>query len=401
MIFTPTRTAGLKRLNDFLPKAGASYAKLRNYDRGQGGHRDVSTLSPYIRRRAVSEDEVLRSVLARHSLRSSEKFVQEVFWRTYWKGWLELRPSLWARYQSELWDLENQIATQAGLRAAWEEACLGRTGIACFDAWAHELVETGYLHNHARMWFASIWIFTLKLPWQLGADFFLRHLLDGDPASNTLSWRWVGGLQTVGKTYLTRADNIAKFTEGRFHPKGLARSAFPLPSDGAITRGFPPMNVADAKYDRPALLLIHDDNLNFSDLFDAYSQIVAACRVDTLSGQSPWIMSQNVTDFVNGVSDDAISRWCSGLELHDCNSDMESVVSLAKFHNIEQVITNYPTVGAAADYVARLEDELSPLGIRVIRHISQHDLVCWPRATHGFFKFKEYIPNFVISLGLA
>jgi len=86
MIFTPTRTAGLKRLNDFLPKAGASYAKLRNYDRGQGGHRDVSTLSPYIRRRAVSEDEVLRAVLARHSLRSSEKFVQEVFWRAYWKG---------------------------------------------------------------------------------------------------------------------------------------------------------------------------------------------------------------------------------------------------------------------------------------------------------------------------
>ncbi len=70
-------------------------------------------------------------------------------------------------------------------------------------------MATGYLHNHARMWFASIWIFTLRLPWELGADFFLRHLLDGDPASNTLSWRWVGGMQTMGKTYLARADNIA------------------------------------------------------------------------------------------------------------------------------------------------------------------------------------------------
>jgi deoxyribodipyrimidine photo-lyase len=64
-----------------------------------------------------------------------------------------------------------------------------------------ELVETGYLHNHARMWFASIWIFTLRLPWELGADFFLRHLLDGDAASNTLSWRWVAGLHTKGKHY--------------------------------------------------------------------------------------------------------------------------------------------------------------------------------------------------------
>ncbi|MEM8657814.1 MAG: FAD-binding domain-containing protein, partial [Pseudomonadota bacterium] len=86
-------------------------------------------------------------------------------------------------------------------------------------------------HNHTRMWFASIWIFTLQLPWQLGADLFLRHLLDGDPASNTLSWRWVGGLHTVGKTYLARADNIRKFTNGRFDPKGLARAALPLEED--------------------------------------------------------------------------------------------------------------------------------------------------------------------------
>ncbi len=85
------------------------------------------------------------------------------------------------------------------MRARWEQATTGRTGLACFDAWARELLDVGYLHNPARMWFASLWIFTLELPWALGADFFLRHLLDGDPASNTLSWRWVGGLQTPGK----------------------------------------------------------------------------------------------------------------------------------------------------------------------------------------------------------
>ncbi len=86
---------------------------------------------------------------------------------------------------------EEQLAASSGLRRAYERAVEGRTGIDGFDDWARQLVETGWLHNHTRMWFASIWIFTLRLPWALGAAFFLRHLLDGDPASNTLSWRWV------------------------------------------------------------------------------------------------------------------------------------------------------------------------------------------------------------------
>ena len=64
------------------------------------------------------------------------------------------------------------------------------------------LKENNYLHNHARMWFASIWVFTLDLPWQLGAEFFMKHLFDGDAAANTLGWRWVAGIQTQGKNYL-------------------------------------------------------------------------------------------------------------------------------------------------------------------------------------------------------
>jgi deoxyribodipyrimidine photo-lyase len=82
-----------------------------------------------------------------------------------------------------------------------ERAVNGQTGLTCFESWVTELVETGYLHNHARMWFASIWILTLGLPWRLGAVFLYRHLLDGDAASNTLGWRWVAGLQTRGKPY--------------------------------------------------------------------------------------------------------------------------------------------------------------------------------------------------------
>jgi len=218
-----TRAAGRERLADFVPRAGRAYAAERNVDRGPHDRANVSTLSPWVRHRLITEREVVEAVLERHSLDTAGKFVQEVCWRTYWKGWLELRPSVWSRYGAAIAPALEGLS--AADRETYDDAIAGRTGIDGFDDWARELVELGYLHNHARMWFASIWIFTLRLPWQLGADFFLRHLLDGDPASNTLSWRWVAGLQTVGKTYLATTQNIDFATEGRFRPTGLATEA--------------------------------------------------------------------------------------------------------------------------------------------------------------------------------
>ncbi len=155
-----------------------------------------------------------------------------------------MRPGLWTGYREGLRRGLDRLATEGGLRAVWEDACAGRTGIAGFDDWARQLVATGWLHNHARMWFASIWIFTLRLPWELGADFFLRHLLDGDAASNTLSWRWVAGLHTPGKTYLATADNIARNTGGRFRPAGLAAVATPVAGQANPAPG--PCPVGDA-----------------------------------------------------------------------------------------------------------------------------------------------------------
>ena len=223
------RQAGLNRLADFLPRAGRDYARTRNFDFGPQNHGNVSLLSPFVRHRLILETEIIDETLQRHSSSDASKFIEEVFWRTYFKGWLEQRPSVWSDYCKSL-EATSIRSTKIAISAnAMKTAVAGRTGIECFDAWARELVDTGYLHNHSRMWFASIWVFTLKLPWQLGADFFLRHLVDGDPASNTLGWRWVCGLHTKGKTYLARVSNITSYTDNRFDPSGkLSVSAPPL-----------------------------------------------------------------------------------------------------------------------------------------------------------------------------
>jgi hypothetical protein len=215
-----TRTEALRLLQAFVPHAGRTYAATRNHDRPDQGHSNVSRLSPYLRHRIITEADVLEAVLGRHSAAAAEKFVQEVYWRTYWKGWLEMRPGVWADYRR---DLDTVMARDDGdLARAIGHAEDGETGIDAFNAWARELRDTGYLSNHARMWAASIWIFTLCLPWEAGADWFMRNLLDGDPASNTLSWRWVAGLQTRGKAYVARASNIARYTDGTVRSQGPA-----------------------------------------------------------------------------------------------------------------------------------------------------------------------------------
>ena len=206
--FPHTRSEALRSWEEFRPRIGA-YADARNGVRP--GHRAVSRLSPAIRRRLVTEYELVASTLEAYPFARAEKFVQEMMWRRYWKSWLELRPGVWRDYQADVVRLRGGLRGYQARRV--QEVAAGRSGVAIMDYFARELRETGYLHNHARMWFAGFWVHTEKLPWQLGADFFYRHLLDADPAANTLSWRWVAGLQTQGKTYLTRRSNLERYVE--------------------------------------------------------------------------------------------------------------------------------------------------------------------------------------------
>ncbi len=366
--FPPTRAAALDRLEAFLPKAGVAYARTRNFDRA--GH--VSALSPYLRHRVITEEEVLRKVRAAHCYKAAEKFIQEVYWRTYWKGWLELRPAVWDQYKTDRTAAWNAVQSQDGLRQRWQDACAGETGIACFDHWARDLTKTGYLHNHARMWFASIWIFTLQLPWALGADFFLRHLLDGDPASNTLSWRWVGGLQTKGKTYLARPANIADYTDGRFVPEGLAAVAAPL--EGPPHPAPRPCPVSDPipKTGRIGLLVTEEDLS--PDWLPITPDATAFCQ--TTSHRSHLAVAPQVTDFVGNLCDmprvlpDDIAKWMA-------------------MHRLDHVVTSYIPTGPTRDALAQV-----PL-TQIIRPF---DAAAWPHATAGFFKFKTAIPGLLSAL---
>ncbi|MEC8676536.1 MAG: FAD-binding domain-containing protein [Pseudomonadota bacterium] len=395
--WAPTRAAGLARLADYLPLAGRVYRENRNFDHGPGGHALVSTLSPWIRHRLVTEQEVAAAVLQRHSLSAAEKFIQEVCWRTYWKGWLELRPSVWRQYRQSVDRARADLAKDGGLAGRVASAEAGATGIDCFDAWADEVRDTGYLHNHARMWFASIWIFTLGLPWALGADFFLRHLLDGDAASNTLSWRWVAGLQTEGKAYVAGADNIAKFTDGRFRPAGqLTGRVAPLAFTPHPPVGAPP--AADlVDRDKRSGLLLTDDDFGVHDMELPALDWAGALVVDAAAARAA-DMSAVVTDFTAAAAADAAEQWRAiggAPATVAAGADADAVLAWARDLDLRQIVWLTPTTGPASDHLAGLDAKLTAGGVRLARHYRAWDRRAWPHATHGFFRFKKAIPGLV------
>ena len=220
MIFKTTRKGALLDLEIYVNKEIINYSTQRNFDFGPDNRKNVSCLSPYISHRLITEYEVAKEVLSKFPYQKVEKYIQEIFWRVYWKGWLELRPQVWTDFTNDLKGFEEDKNYQI--------AVSGKTEIKCFNDWVNELKEKNYLHNHTRMWFASIWIFTLNLPWQKGAEFFMKHLYDGDAASNTLSWRWVAGLQTKGKHYVAQSWNISKFTNNKYKNIKLNENALPV-----------------------------------------------------------------------------------------------------------------------------------------------------------------------------
>ena len=256
MNFEASRAKAIDKLNNFVEKNLSDYSRLRNFDFGPDKRDNVSCLSPYVTHGVLNEIEIIKKSLAKFSFSKNEKFIQEVLWRTYWKGWLELRPNVWTDYLVSL----NNIREKFRDNKEYLNAIEGNTNIECFNEWVKELKENNYLHNHTRMWFASIWIFTLDLPWQLGAEFFMQHLYDGDAASNTLGWRWVAGVQTQGKHYLASEWNIKKFTNNRFNNIKLNENAPPKVSEK--TYSIVKQNFANPQDIDQNNLLVFENNLS-------------------------------------------------------------------------------------------------------------------------------------------
>ncbi|MCU0512799.1 MAG: deoxyribodipyrimidine photo-lyase [Anaerolineae bacterium] len=200
------RRAAEARLKQITP--GKAYSASRNYLNGA-----VSRLSPYLRHGVLSLAEVRDAALEQAADPAEvEKFINELAWRDYWQR-------VYRAMGDGIW--EDVEAYKTGYAAAEyaadlpEDVAAGRTGLACMDAFSRDLRETGYLHNHARMWLAAYLIHWRRVRWQAGARWFLTHLLDGDPASNNLSWQWVGSTFS-SKPYYFNREALEKFTDGRY-----------------------------------------------------------------------------------------------------------------------------------------------------------------------------------------
>jgi len=393
LAFIPTRAAALARLEEFLPAAG-SYAAERNYVRP--GHDNVSRISPWVQKRLLLESEIVAAARAQWSFPAVEKFVQEVYWRTYWKGWLEQRPAAWTRWVEAVPRLRDSLSAEQ--RSTLEAAFAGRTGIAGFDDWARDLVATGYLHNHARMWFASIWIFTLKLPWELGAAFFYEHLLDGDVASNTLSWRWVAGLQTPGKTYVARADNIAHYTDSRHAPQTsqLASTAFPitepaLPKVAAWTEDPLWSNAAEGR----AGLWVHPEDLAVEggELSADKFVVINASWPKTMAAKAGW--SEAVANWTKSALHDGAGRAGAHFGADVATERVDDLAATlfewARKHQLTRVVAYRPFVGPWLIEAQAVESALAQAGIAVTWRRRAWDAEHFPHATRGYFPFWETV----------
>jgi deoxyribodipyrimidine photo-lyase len=394
MRFPATRAAALARLQDFVPLAGRAYAARRNHDGGPDGRATTSLLSPAIRRRLLSEAEVAAAAIAAHGFAGAEKFVAEVCWRTYWVGWLLQRPAIWQRWQADVLRMEAMAQDDGKWQRRYHQALAGQTGIDCFDAWVAELQATGWLHNHVRMSFASIWCFTLRLPWQLGAALFFRHLLDACPAANTLSWRWVVGLQTQGKTYLARAELIRDLSGGRFRVEApLAREAAPWPADTIP----PPLPPAPAMRADPALrtgLFITSEDLSMETLALPLRPVAVAATSGI--GGSPAPLKRQ---FADAMLADGLTRAAGHFGVEPDRLDeaqpLDAMLAWAARHRLQQIITADAPIGPVRDRLDTLAPALAAHGIPLIRLRRRWDALAWPHATKGFFPFKSAIPRLV------
>ena len=381
-----TRAEALLALHDFIEGPVLYYARLRNHIADR--HTHVSRLSAAIAHRLVTEAEVLCAVLRVHKSTTVEKFIQEVVWRSYWKGWLELHPGIWRDFAD---------ATSVGGPLA-EGLREGQSGCAAMDACARELVSTGYLHNHARMWWSSFWIHRAGLPWKAGARFFFDHLLDADAASNTLSWRWVAGLQTPGKTYLVRRSNLNTYwsdapPEGLEQLEGEPSVNTPQDSADRSLRGLE--NLPEEPEDSAAGLLLHEEDFSLECGPLSRFHPVAACFWKTPARSSiraAWL--NRAVDDARSRAENHFQKTIPEIQALDYLKDW------VENHDLRRIVMAAPSVGSMRDSLEPFLKWCSECGIVVTRLRRRWDARVFPWAKAGFFPFwnsvRPQLPELIL-----
>jgi deoxyribodipyrimidine photo-lyase len=376
--FPSSRATAWQRLQEFVLVGAADYARTRNFVRA--GHSSVSRLSAALRHRLIAEEEVVTAVLSVHRFPAVEKFVQEVVWRTYWKGWLEQHPGVWADYVR----LEAEPLPEVPADGA-------------MSVFTEELRSTGYLHNHARMWWAAWWCHQHGLPWAAGARFFFDHLLDADAASNTLGWRWVAGLQTPGKAYLARRDNLAKYWEDHVPLDGIeddARARIPNETADRSRVVLPEYPEEPPRIDGQFALLGHADDLSIETTPLGGLRPAAVALVNqpgATDGEAKRVWRERAMDDAAdrwaahyGMAVERLSRW-DGLPAWVAGGGYEAVVLMAPF------------VGPDGEAWRSVRGGLAERGVRVLEFRRGWDGRLFPGARAGFFPFWHQTRSWLVK----
>ena len=198
----------LKRIDEINPK---QYGRTRNFVNGA-----VSYLSPYISRGVISVKQIQESILRKvYDPATIEKFLQELAWREYFQR-------VWqAKGDALLRDLKQPQSNvlHSEMIDSIEQA---NTGITAIDGFITDFYKTGYLHNHVRMYVASMACNIGGAHWSTPSQWMYYHLLDGDVASNACSWQWVAGAFS-SKKYYCNQENINRYTHSSQHHTFLDR----------------------------------------------------------------------------------------------------------------------------------------------------------------------------------
>ena len=367
-MFPINKSILIKNIREFSKTKILNYYSDRNFDYGPP-HKNVSKLSPYLRRRFITEKDVLKIILKENKYEKIEKFIEEIFWRAYWKGSLEKNPWIYKEYEMKLSD----------------QFIPPQTGIQCFDHWKNELLETGYLHNHSRMWFASIWIFTLGYTWESGANFFKNNLIDWCPASNTLGWRWVAGIQTIGKPYIAKSENIKYFTINRFYPRKQLVENIILPPHRsqdcpAADINFPE-KVSFSNKEKIGIIMNNNDlslKQSFIDLgLDHHTCLFRLNNKNSL-----------INKFEKNIFEDIVNNY-NKIEIIET---YENLFKWIEHNKIKNLILPYETIG---NKIFNNPDFLNKLSYKKVNyqfHVNEWDRITLPYVKKGFFNFKKNIP---------